>query len=410
LAGIRVLSFETAVTLPSATRLFADLGADVVQVRRPRARAEAAGQMRDGTLVNKRTISLDLSRPDARALARRLVAACDVFSNNFTPHVMRRFGLDYASVRDLRPGLVVLQLSGYGTPGPWMDYPTFGPNVEAAGGMHALMGEASDPPVRIASGVFADQIVGRYAALALSGALLHRQRTGEGQYIDLSMYETIVHLLGPQLLATAASGALPERLGNRDRNAAPQGVYPCAGDDEWVALSVTDDAQWRALCALLDSPALPVADHAHVAGRFAAHDAIDREIAAWTRRHDKFAAAEALQRAGVPAGPVQKTSDVAADPGYRARGQFAEMRHVRPVLGRATHPHLHQAPAVAGFERPALEGGHDDGADSEDVLGRWLGMTGDEVAALVRAGTLPPCVELRYTAQRHADGPAEVTP
>jgi crotonobetainyl-CoA:carnitine CoA-transferase CaiB-like acyl-CoA transferase len=407
-----VLAFEAAFSLPAGTRTLAELGAEVVRVSRP---ARVSGNyitIVDGGGLSKPSLALDLKHEQARTLARRLAARADAVCNNFRPSVMKRYGLDYTALRAVKPDIIVLQMSGYGTPGPWQDFPAYGPSVEAAGGMNALIGRPDDPPVRVGSGVFADQVGGRYAALALIAALEHRRRTGDGQYIDLSMAEGITHLLGDKILSAARTGRLPERRGNRDALIAPQGVYPCKdeggrtrsardGDevaerdtthpsDSWVALSVRTDAEWRALRDLLDDPMLCDPALECVEARRRAHDAIDAAIAAWTRRHTKDAAAALLQERGIPAGPAQKTSDLPLDPHLAARGAFSLVRHQRPILGHGAHPHLTTPWQATGLARHQLTDIRDDGQDSARILKRWLGLPPREVARLQECGALLP--------------------
>lgn len=389
LKGVRVLSFEAAVTLPAATRVLADLGAEVVQVRRPGRTVDNFIATYDGTLINKRSMLIDLRMEQGRALALRLAAQADVVANNFTPRVMRGFGLDYERLRAVRGDLIVMQLSGYGSPGPWSDYPAYGPSVEAAGGLNALIGEDGDVPVRIGSGVFADQLAGRYATVALLAALVHRQRTGEGQYIDLSMYEAIIHLHGQNVMAASGGGPDPVRRGNRDPAIAPQGIYPAAGEDQWVAISVETDEQWRALRETVGDARLDGAALAAVAARHERHDEIDEAIARWTRRRSKHDAAELLQSRGVIAGPVQAPRDLAVDRHYIARGHFRPIRHREPIAGESWHPHLSQLPKIHGARPAPLAEARPDGADNAAVLGSWLGLDAAEARRLHEEGVTP---------------------
>ena len=386
LKGVRVLTFEAAVTLPAATRVMADLGAEVVQARRPGRAVDNFIATYDGTLINKQSMLIDLRMAEGRGLALRLAAQADVVCNNFTPRVMRGFGLDYDGLRAVREDLIVMQLSGYGTPGPWADYPAYGPSVEAAGGLNSLIGEDGEVPVRIGSGVFADQLAGRYATVALLAALVHRQRTGEGQYIDLSMYEGIVHIHGQDVMAASASGPDPVRRGNRDPAIAPQGIYPSAGEQQWVAISVESDEQWRALRG-----AIGLGDTSldRVEARHERHDEIDEAIAAWTRRRSKHDAAELLQSRGVIAGPVQAPRDLAVDRGYIERGHFRPIRHREPIAGASWHPHLSQLPKINGARRAPLTEAHADGADNAAVLQRWLGLDAAEIRQLHESGVTP---------------------
>jgi crotonobetainyl-CoA:carnitine CoA-transferase CaiB-like acyl-CoA transferase len=431
LTGIRILSFEIAASLPAGTRTLADLGADVVRVAEPPTQANPYIRVFDSSLINKQSIVIDLRRPEGHALALRLATAADVVCSNFRPHVLPRFGLDYASLRAIKPAIIVMQLSGFGTPGPWQDFPAYGPHVEAAGGMNALMGEPHELPQRVGGGVFADTLAGRYAALAICAAIVRRDATGEGQHLDLSMYESIVTGIGDLVMRASAEGRPPPRLGNRAEQFAPQGVYPCMDDggsakdsaaedctpkcDEWVAISVTSDEEWCALRRVLRDPALDDPAFDSMDGRRRAHGLIDGAIARWTRRRDKLTAAETLQRAGVPAGPVQHTGDLPVDPHYRARGFFQLVRHRAPILGYSAHPHMRMPAHVVGYGRAPLSDHRAEGTGAGEILRRWLGADADEIACLenrgafgaprplIPPGTSPPPWFGARDAERHAD-------
>lgn len=390
LRGIRILSFEAAFSLPAGTRTLAELGAEVVAVGRP---ARVSGDyitVVDGNALSKQSLAVNLQHAEGLAIARRLAAEADAVCNNFRPRVLKKYGLDAATLRASRPDLIWLQLSGYGTPGPWEDFPAYGPSVEAAGGMNKLSGEACDPPVRVGSGVFADQASGRYAALALIAALDRRRRTGMGQEIDLSMYESIVHLLGDRIVSFAARDVLPTRRGNRDALHAPQGIYPCAGVDQWLAVTVESDAQWRALRDLLCDARLSDATLEDVEQRQRSHDAIDAALSAWTREREKNDAARLLQERGIPAGPVQTPGDLTRDPHLAARDAFATVRHDRPLAGEDAHDHLTTPWTAVGFSRHRLRDAPGDGSANVPVLRRWLGLSAREVKQLERAGALLP--------------------
>jgi len=406
LRGVRVLAFEAAFSLPSGTRTLAELGAEVVQVARPGAGDGGYISWVDGAALSKALVSLNLKDAGGLALARQLALSADVVCNNFRPAVMKRYGLDYETLRQEKPAIIVLQLSGYGGPGPWQHFGAFGPSTEAAGGLWMQMGGADDPPMQPGSGVYADQVGGRYAAFAIVAALAERTRTGVGQEIDLSMQEGIIHLLGDALLRTAVTGTPPPRTGNRSETHAPEGIYACLGNsgnaanpqsairnpqsDEWLALSILTDQQWCALRDLLGDPCLADPTLESVTERQRRHDEIDACISAWTRRHEKNAAAEILQARGIPAGPVQRTSELPFDPQYAARGSFQIVKHPRPVLGYDAHPHLTLPWRVAGAERAALTASEGPGADNRRILKRWLGLSAREVRALERSGALVP--------------------
>lgn len=395
LAGVRILAFETAVALPSGTRLLADLGAEVVQIRRPeRVGADPFVAIVDGTLLNKQSVSLNLKSEAARAIARRLVIEADVVCNNFTPRVMKSFGLSEQELRQIKPDLIVLQLSGYGSPGPWSEFPAYGPSVEAAGGMNFLVGPAGDIPNRIGSGVFADQLAGRYAAIALTGALVHRQATGLGQSIDLSMYEAIVSFLGPHIVLHQLSTPDDGRSGNRHPQRAPQGIYPAAGEDQWVAVSVETTQQWLDLVEVLDDPRLRTPGLESVEARAHDHDRIDEVISEWTRARTKDDGASELQVAGVPAGPVRWPSDIAIDDHQAARSVFIPVEHRTRLGGFSAHPHMSQVPLIERVGRVPLSDAHWNGADNATVLGSWLAMGEHEIAELEATGVLSPATPI----------------
>jgi crotonobetainyl-CoA:carnitine CoA-transferase CaiB-like acyl-CoA transferase len=390
LRGLRVLSFEAAFSLPAATRVLAELGAEIVRVGRPVGDFPAYTHRTDGSAINKGSVSIDLRNDEGRRLALRLAAKADVVCNNFRPHVMPAAGLGYEALRAARPDIIVLQLTGYGVPGPWQGFPAFGPSVEAVAGMDAAIGGPNDPPMKVGSGVNADQSAGRYTVLAVLMALQRRRETGEGRYIDLSMYEAMTHLLGDQVLGAAATGCPPAKLGNRSALCAPQGIYTCAGEDEWVALSVCSDEQWRTLCDLVGAPSLSRLREAGAAERAAMHDAIDVTLNGWTSTQNKDDLAMLLQRHGVPSAPVNKAADMPFDPQLRFRGAYQDVTHPEPVLGYAAHPHLTLAWMTVGRQRPPLEDAHPEGSDNRPLLRSWLGLTAAEVRRLEQAGALLP--------------------
>jgi benzylsuccinate CoA-transferase BbsF subunit len=393
LKGVRVLSFEVAYSLPAGTRTLAELGAEVVRVAGPGRDSFYIGVV-DGVYLLKPCIGINLKDPAGLELARQLVRKADVVCSNFVSGVMGRLALDYEALSALNPSLIALELSGYGAPGPWAGYPAFGPSTEAAGGMNALVGPEDGPPVRIGSGVWADQLGGRYAALALIAALEERQRTGKGRFIDFSMAEGISLLLGHTVLEAALGQPAPARLGNRDRDFAPQGVYPCLGEDEWVALTVQTERQWGALVRFLAAAGVGQAaelsrkELATAAGRRAHLDAIDAVITAWTSQRAKDEAAEAIQKLGIPASPVQANRDPLFDPHLRERGLFRWVNHDRPILGYTAHPHPTTPWFADAHARPELTQMRYHGADNVTVLHSWLGMSEEEVHSLEDAGAL----------------------
>lgn len=395
LEGVKVVSFEAVFSLPSATRLLADMGASVVRI-------PMLGRWGDGqssidqfvdvtdVLINKSSLRLDLKQPEAISLARDLIAQSDVVCNNFRPGVMERLGLGATELRTERPELIVLQLTGYGTDGPWRSAPALGPSTEAAAGMNMLIGEPNRPPTRIGTDIYADIASGRYAVLAILAALQRRRETGEGQYIDLSMYEACVHLIGDKILGSTASGERHPRIGNRDTVVAPQGLYPAQGEDEWVAISVTSDDEWRALVEVTQLEALARPELADVAGRHEHHDEIDAAISEWTQARTKDAAAELLQASGVPAGPVTRPADVADDVQHQHREFIQYIEHDGEILGKPSHGHMVLGWKVEETSRQNLHPPKADGHGSAETLKAWLGLSDEQIERLEQSGAVLP--------------------
>lgn len=385
---MRVLSFEVAFSLPAGTRALAELGAEVVRIAGPARGGGPYIGVIDGVYLSKSCVGIDLKHPEGIALARALVAQADVVCQNFTPRAIAALGLTPPELFAINPGLVVLQLSGYGTPGPWSEYPAFGPSTEAAGGLNASMGDETDEPVRIGSGVFSDQLAGRFAALAIIAALERRRATGEGSVIDLSMTEAISTLLGGNVVRAATEGRNPPRPGNRDEVYAPQGVYPCAGSDEWVAITVKDDAAWGRFVRATGIAGLMAPEFTDAACRRARHDEIDAEIRAWTAPRDKDEVARLLQGAGIAAGPVRKEGDAFFDGHLRANGAFVAVAHERPVVDYDAHEYLRLPWMVGGRQRTELTDYRPTGADNRRVLRRWLGLPASRTRELEAIGAL----------------------
>jgi crotonobetainyl-CoA:carnitine CoA-transferase CaiB-like acyl-CoA transferase len=371
----RVLDFTHVFAGPFCTRTLADLGADIAHVesrsRDPGDRHRAAYTHR-----NKRSLCLDLKNPAGRAVAMRLAAVADVVVENFSANVMRRLGLDYDALAAVNPQLIFLSLSGYGHTGPRSSWTSMNMNLQAYTGLMLATGAEGDPPTAIANS-WNDYIGGLHGVVAVLQALAERAATGRGRHIDLSQFECSVATLGPLLLASQASGAPPQRRGNRSELAAPQGVYPCAGEDEWCAIAVRTDGEWRALATALGRDDLAAdARYATTGGRLAAHDELDAAIAAWTRARTPRDAERCLQTAGVPAERMRRVDDVVASDDSARGFRLLPGDRPRPVLV-PTLPFSFRAGVAAPVAAPPALG-----ADTEAVLREWLEMDAAEFAAL----------------------------
>ena len=263
LDGVRVLDLSHVFAGPTCTRILAELGADVIKVEaRQRLDISRILIMTDNDTADqpwnrtcyfavhnagKRGITLDLTGEQGRDLLSRLIPHSDVLVESFTPRVMKAFELEYETVRQLKPDIIMLSMSGYGQTGPYRDWSAYGMGLEPASGISAATGYRGGPPIRTGMS-FTDPLTGVLAAGAVLAALHYRQRTGRGQFIDLSQQEGAIALMGAALMDYQMNGRLPERMGNRSSWAAPQGCYRCRGDDDWLVISIENDEEWAAFC------------------------------------------------------------------------------------------------------------------------------------------------------------------
>jgi benzylsuccinate CoA-transferase BbsF subunit len=313
-----------------------------------------------------------------------LVRWADVVAESFTPKAMKGFGLDYETLRRVKPDLIMLSTCLMGQTGPLARFAGFGNLAAAFSGFYELAGWPDRDPAG-PFGAYTDYIAPRYNAAAILAALEHRRRTGEGQHIDLSQAEASLHFLAPALLDYTVNGHVASRDGNRDREMAPHGVYPCAGDDRWVAIAARDGRDWTALCAAMERPGL--ADDARFASaeaRLARRDEIDALVAGWTAPLPREEVEALLQARGVPASAVQNSPECVGDPQLRHRGHFVELPH--PTKGRTVveGPRFRLSRTPGRVEGPAPTFG----LDGQWVLSELLGYDDERIAELVIAGAL----------------------
>ncbi len=397
LDGVRVLDLTQVYAGPTCTRMLADLGADVIKVEgltrvditrnfvMPENNSEDDYWNRSGYFLlrngGKRSLTLDLSEEGDGAgvdILKRLVAECDIVAESFTPHVMDKFGLGYDALTKIKPDIIMISLSGYGQDGPWRDFSGYGMGLEPAAGLSSITGYAGGDPLR--TGIsFTDPYSGIVGAGAVLSALLYRRRTGKGQYIDLSEQEAAVPVVGHALMDYAMNKREPERIGNRSHWYAPQGCYPCAGEDNWLVVTVTTEDEWRALCAATTNPEWASDKRfADLASRKEHHEALDELIAGWTRGQDQYEAMHTLQGAGVIAAAVLNPKQALLDPHLRERGFFDRVK-----TERGPRPVPHQVGArFSAFEMPSARPAPKLGEHNRDVLQGLLGMSDDELSAL----------------------------
>jgi benzylsuccinate CoA-transferase BbsF subunit len=335
--------------------------------------------------AGKRFAALDLTRPEAVELTKRLVATCDVAVENYSTGVMDKLGLGYAELRRAKPDLIMLSTSGYGDTGPCRRYVTWGPNIEALAGLSTLSG-FPERDCTVTQYAYPDALSALHGLFAVMCALDHRGRTGEGQYINLSQFEATVGVVGHLIMETLANTREPQRLGNRALHAAPHGCYPCKGEDRWCAIAVFGDAEWERLCEVAEKPEW-ASDP-----RFATQSArienaalLDERIGAWTSSQTEYELMHALQDAGIAAGVVQNVEDqMRRDPQLAARGFFEQIEHVAkgPVVANGIPLGLTGTPGRSGPAGGAV------GHDNDYVFGELLGMTSSEIRRYVEAGAI----------------------
>jgi len=392
LAGIRVADFTWVWAGPFCTLQLAHLGADVIRVETatrlcvtrllPPFADFKAGPNRSGYFnqynQGKRSITLDMKRPGALEVAKRLCGASDVVAENFAAGVMDRMGLGYEVLRGLRPDVIMIALSGYGATGPDHDKVSYGPAQVPLSGMSSVTGYRGFPPMHVGVS-YGDPTGGLHGAVAVLAALLHRARTGIGQYIDLSQWETSMAVLPEAILDWTMNGRQPPRDGNRDPHMAPHGVFRTNGEDRWVAIAIEDDAAWTRFSTVIERPDLAADPRfTTVVGRKEHEDELEALVGEWTATRTAEDATVALQAAGIAAFTAATNRDLAEDPHLDARGAFAELAH--PEVGPRKHVgtpwRFREADVRARRPAPCL------GADTDDVLREVGDYSDGEIAAL----------------------------
>lgn len=396
--GLKVADFSWVGVGPITAKHLADFGATVVRVEsetRPDA-LRYAPPFRDGVPgldrsafgaafnSNKLGITLNLASPRGCEAAKRLIRWADVVTDSMTPGSMERLGLGWKVVHEINPNAIMYSTCQQGQTGPHAAYGGYGTQAASVAGFYEVTGWPDRDPAGV-YGAYTDFISPWLLLVALVAALDERRRTGRGQYLDQSQYEAGVTFLGTALLDYTTNGRIAARMGNDDASACPHGAYPCAGNERWLAIAVSTDDEWRALCATIGREDwLTDADLATLVGRRRRKDALDAGIADWTRSHDPHEAMRTLQRAGVPAGVVQTCEDLFHDPQLAHRDHFWFLDH--EVIGR----HAYDAPA-AKLSRTPAQGRRSApilGQHNVEVYGDILGYSVDEIAEMVADGVI----------------------
>lgn len=390
LAGVRVVDLGWVLAAPYATMLLGYLGAEVIKVESRRRIDEQRIAHRAGLSkeydassnffeVNlaKRSVTLNLATAKGAELVKQIVATSDVVIENMRPGVIDRLGLGYAEMAKVKPDIIMASVSGWGARGPLREYTAYAPCFSSFSGLAHLTGYRDGEPNTGTSSN--DARSGTGAAFAILMALMIKQRTGRGQYIDMSSCETLNTLVGDRMVEYELSGVSPGRDGNHDGLYAPHNVYPAAGEDSWISIAVTDDEEWRALRSAMGepgwalSPALDTSD-----GRYAAQDELDLRVAEWTRLFSADELTRLLQASGVAAIPSYPAEDLFTHPHLIDRGSIMDVPHPRLGSRKAISPPwtLSSTPARVTRTAPLL------GEDNEYVLRGILGLSDEQIADL----------------------------
>lgn len=397
LAGLKVIEVTANWAGPLTGRLFGDLGAEVIKVEiasRPATRVlyyagnEPAKYAwnRSGYFNkmnrNKLGISLDIAKPSGKQAFLKLIERADIFVENNSPRVVRNLGITYEDLKTVNPGLIMVSESGFGATGPERDYVAFGTNIETSCGLASIIGYGPGEAFRTGS-FYADPVAGTHSAVAAIAALLHREKTGAGQWIDLALQESAAAFLGEFLMDYLLNSRVAEPRANRHPRHAPQGCYPCMGDDLWLVICVRSDEEWQRFCATVGHPEWSN-EFATGEDRHQHHDALDELISGWTREQDHWEAARILQAAGVPAAPVLTNWELVSNQHLFERGFYVPIQH--PEAGVFPYPgfpwKFSHTPGAIRMPAPMFA------EHSDTVFRELLGLSPQEIEELHAEGAI----------------------
>lgn len=398
LNGMRVLDLSYVFAVPYMAGLLSDLGAEVIKIEAPhkldQTRGRAFGPYLDNDpaqdpwnrsgifyVVNrgKRSLAMDLGHAQGQEIFRELVAKSDIVLDNFTPRVLRKWGLNYDELKKIKPSLIMLSNTGYGSTGPWSSFPSQGTTLEATMGITFYTGYRGDKPWKV--GQSYPDFIACWAGLnGLWAAIAHLRKTGQGQWVDVGMYQLGVALMPEPLLQKQLDGTEPIRIGNEHAEYVPSNLYQAQGEDQWLALTVQTDAQWASLTQLMRQPQLATDTRFETAAaRRLNRDAVNALVAAWCASRTPKDLFEQLQAHGIAAAPVLNSRDLLRDPHLKHRQFYETVSHPepigeRPIIGRPYKLRFRDA----HIKKP----GPRFGEDNDSILRDILGKTPEEITAL----------------------------
>ena len=395
-----MVSLGTGGVVPDCVKTLGEMGADVIKIESKQNLdfVRTIGGDINGVPGfneinrNKRSFGVNLKTEAGRELVRRLLEKSDVVTENFRAGVVEKLGLDYESVRQIKPDIVYLSSQGFGKTGPYSGHKAYGPLMAAASGMLRLWAHPDDPYPVGSTVPIPDHFASKHAVLAILAALDYRRRTGKGQFIDMSLVEVGANLIGAYYLEHTVNGREPQPVGNRIPYASPYGVYRCKGDDQWCAISVFTEQEWRCLCRAVGHPEwIEDERFADTVSRLRNVDELDALVEEWTSQREPVEVMNTLQAAGVAAGVVARSTDALADPQLRHLNAFVEVDH--PVAGKRIYPGIPFK--ITGMIFPESRPAPLFAEHTEEICRQILQLSEDEIGRLVDEGVLEVAANAR---------------
>lgn len=388
LDGLRLIEMGSLIAGPFCGQLMADHGAEVIKIEAPGEGDPMRGWGREQPVWfpliarNKKTITLNLKDPRGQDLLKRLVRKSDFVLENFRPGTLERWGLGWEELSAENPGLIMIRVSGFGQTGPYAHRAGFGAIGEAMGGLRNLTGDPDRPPARVGVSI-GDSLAASYACMGALMALHHRHRTGEGQVVDASLYESVLAMLESTVPEYSEAGFVRERTGSILPGIAPSNAYPCADAD--ILIGANQNKVFARLADAMGQPELALdPDYATHEARGRNQQALDDRIADWTRDQPSADVLAQLEAHAVPAGKLYKAADMLEDPHFRAREAIVKVKHpqFRNLMMQNVTPKLSATPGKINWPGPDI------GAWNRDVYGELLGLTADDLAGLRSEGVI----------------------
>ena len=401
LHGVRILELGPYVALPLTGRILASLGAEVIKVETNKVLDEMAfipawsrGAGQPDFQRAKKRVSIDVRTPGGLEVFRELVKVSDVFMTNFRRNILDRWGIDFPSLRELRPDIILMWQTGLGGIGPYYTYKSYGILVQHMGGVSLMTGDEGEPPSAINTS-YSDYHTGVFQPSAIIGALMRRRMTGQPATLESSIFKSGAVTAGPAILDYQANGRLPQRIANRNAECAPHGAYQCAGDDRWCAIAVENEEQWEGFVRAVGNPAWCTEPaFATMEGRLFNQDRLDALVGEWTAQFTAGEVMERLQREGVPAGIVSQGDDLYASEHLKARDFYRPTpayiaERGTPAWEWQHHDSLAWTSPARLSETP-MEFGHysNVGEDNDYVFREILAMPESQIEALKEDGSL----------------------